>query len=93
MIFGPIMQKYAFGEFWTGVPFGIDLTDNKTLIAVIGWIIALIAIKKSSNPKGWIIFASVLMFIIYLIPHSVLGSELDYNEIDKQKNKIENSVE
>ena len=33
------------------------------------------------------------MFIIYLIPHSVLGSELDYNEIDKQKNKIEKSIE
>lgn len=93
MIFGPIMQKYAFGEFWTGIPFGIDLTDNKTLIAVIGWIIALTAIKKSANPKRWIIFASILMFIVYLIPHSVLGSELDYNEMDKQKNKIEQSAE
>lgn len=93
MIFGPIMQKYAFGEFWTGIPFGIDLTDNKTLIAVIGWIIALVAIKKSANPKRWIIFASILMFIVYLIPHSVLGSELDYNEMDKQQNKIEQSAE
>lgn len=93
MIFGPIVQKYAFGEFWTGVPFGIDLTDNKTLIAAIGWIIALIAMKKSANPKKWIIFASILMFVVYLIPHSVLGSELDYNEMDKQKNKIENNVE
>lgn len=93
MIFGPIMQKYAFGAFWTGVPFGIDLTDNKTLIAVIGWIIALIAVKKSANPKKWIIFASILMFVVYLIPHSVLGSELDYNEMDKQKNKIEKSDE
>jgi hypothetical protein len=93
MIFGPIMQKYAFGAFWTGVPFGIDLTDNKTLIAVIGWIIALVAIKKSANPKWWIIFASVLMLIIYLIPHSVLGSELDYKELDRQKNKIEKNIE
>ncbi len=93
MIFGPIMQKYAFGEFWTGIPFGIDLTDNKTLIAVVGWIIALVAIKKSGNPKRWVIFASILMFIVYLIPHSVLGSELDYNEMDKQKNKIEQSAE
>lgn len=93
MIFGPIMQKYAFGAFWTGVPFGIDLTDNKTLIAVIGWIIALIAMKKSENPKRWIIFASVLMFIIYLIPHSVLGSELNYDEMDKKKNQIENRTE
>jgi hypothetical protein len=93
MIFGPIVQKYAFGEFWTGIPFGIDLTDNKTLIAVIGWIVALVAMKKSANPKRWIIFASVLMFIVYLIPHSVLGSELDYNEMDKQKNKIEQGIE
>lgn len=93
MIFGPIMQKYAFGAYWTGVPFGIDLTDNKTLIAVIGWIIALIAMKKSTNPKRWIIFAAILMFVVYLIPHSVLGSELDYDELDKQKNKIEKNVE
>lgn len=93
MIFGPIMQKYAFGEYWTGIPFGIDLTDNKTLIAVIGWIIALVAMKKSANPKRWIIFAAVLMFVVYLIPHSVLGSELDYDQMDKQKNKIENNVE
>lgn len=93
MIFGPIMQKYAFGEFWTGVPFGIDLTDNKTLIAAIGWVIALIAMKKSANPKRWIIFASILMFVVYLIPHSVLGSELDYNEMDRQKNNIEKSIE
>lgn len=92
LIFGPIMQKYAFGEFWTGIPFGIDLTDNKTLVAVIGWIIALIALKKSAKPQRWIIFASILMFVIYLIPHSVLGSELDYNELDRQ-NKIEKRIE
>lgn len=91
MIFGPIMQKYSFGEFWTGIPFGIDLTDNKTLIAVIGWIFALIALKKSSRPHRWVIFASILMFIIYLIPHSVLGSELDYNQLDEQK-KIEQQM-
>lgn len=92
LIFGPLMQKYAFNEFWTGIPFGIDLTDNKTLIAVIGWIIALIALKKSVKPQRWIIFASILMFVIYLIPHSVLGSELDYNELDRQ-NQIEKRIE
>lgn len=89
MIFGPIMQKYAFGEYWAGIPFGIDLTDNKTLIAVLGWIIALIALKKSSKPNRWVIFAAILMFIIYFIPHSVLGSELDYSKIEKSTNSIE----
>lgn len=91
LIFGPITQLYAFGELWTGFPFGYDLTDNKTLIAFIGWLAAFIAVYKSAKPGRYIIFASVLMFIIFLIPHSLLGSELDYNELDKSKIKIENS--
>ena len=85
MILGPITQYYAFGEFWTGIPFGIDLTDNKTLIALIGWLIAAFALKKFSKPKWWIVSASVLVLIVFLIPHSVLGSELDYNKIDQNK--------
>jgi hypothetical protein len=82
MILGPVVQKYAFGEFWTGFPFGTDLTDNKTLIAFIGWIIALIAVFKSDKPKGYVIIAAVIMFIIFIIPHSLLGSELDYSSMD-----------
>ena len=88
-IFGPIVQKYAFDAFWTGFPFGHDLTDNKILVGFVGWLLALIAIYKFKNPKRWIVFASILMFIIFLIPHSVLGSELDYNELDAKTN-IEN---
>jgi hypothetical protein len=84
-ISGPIAQYYAFGEFWTGIPFGHDLTDNKILIGFTGWLLALIAIYKFKNPKRWIVFASILMFIIFLIPHSVLGSELDYSQLDKGK--------
>ncbi len=90
LILGPIVQLYAFGALWTGVPFGFDLTDNKTLIAFIGWLIALIAIYKSKKPKAWVLAASILLFVVYLIPHSVLGSELDYNKLDKQKNQKEN---
>jgi len=85
-IFGPIVQKYAFDAFWTGFPFGHDLTDNKILVGFIGWLLALIALYKFKNPKRWIVFASILMFIIFLIPHSLLGSELDYNELDRQTN-------
>ena len=29
VILGPIVQKYAFGAYWTGWPFGGDLTDNE----------------------------------------------------------------
>jgi hypothetical protein len=93
-IFGPIVQKYAFGEFWTGFPFGHDLTVNKILIGFLGWLLALIALYKFKNPKRWIVFASILMFIIFLIPHSLLGSELDYSEIDNKTNfEIQSNTE
>jgi hypothetical protein len=80
-VLGPIMQKYAFGEYWTGFPFGIDLTDNKALIAFIGWVAAFIAQYKSKKPGVWVLGAALLMLVVYLIPHSVLGSELDYSKM------------
>jgi len=86
-IFGPIMQYYAFGDAWTGIPFGYDLTDNKTLIAMIGWLVAFFMLKKSKNPKHWVLFAAILMFIVYLIPHSALGSEYDYSKAKQEQVK------
>jgi len=77
LIFGPIMQLYAFGELWTGFPVGKDFTDNKTLIALIFWVIAVVVNRKKQRPL-WIIIASVVMLAIYLIPHSMGGSELNY---------------
>jgi len=88
-IFGPFAQYFAFDAYWTGFPVGYDLTDNKILIALIGWLIAAVMIKKSPNPKRWIAFASILLFAVFLIPHSVLGSELDYNKLDEQQKNIE----
>jgi len=83
MILGPVMQEYAFGELWTGFPFGYDLTDNKTLIAMIGWFAAVyFGRKKPEQQNKWVVFASLLTFIIFIIPHSVLGSELDYSKMD-----------
>lgn len=89
LIFGPLTQLYAFGALWTGFPFGHDLTDNKTLIAFIGWIAALYAIYKLNKPRIWVIAASLITLIIFLIPHSLLGSELDYNKLDAEKGKTE----
>ena len=45
--------------------------------------------RKTQNPKRWVASASILLFAVFLIPHSVLGSELDYNKLDKQQKKIE----
>jgi len=84
MILGPLVQKFAFGEWWTGFPFGFDLTDNKTLIAMIVWAIAVIAGRKGKQAKGWVLAASIVTLVIFLIPHSLLGSELDYSQIENQ---------
>lgn len=79
MILGPLVLNYAFNEWWTGFPFGNDITDNKTLVAFIVWLAALIAVRKSKNPKRWILAASVITLLVFLIPHSLWGTELDYN--------------
>lgn len=78
MILGPIVQKYAFDALWTGVPLGWDLTDNKTLIAFVTWLGAIWAGRKSGKAHGWILAASIITLVIFIIPHSVLGSELKY---------------
>jgi hypothetical protein len=77
-VFGPLVQKLAFGTWWTGVPIGWDLTDNKTLIAMVIWIIAMVAGRRGRGARGWILAAAVLMLVVFLIPHSLLGSELTY---------------
>lgn len=79
MILGPIVQKYAFGEFWTGFPSGTDLTDNKTAFGMLAWIVALVASYRNKSARGWIIAAAVILLAVYLIPHSMFGSELDYS--------------
>ncbi len=88
MILGPIVQKFAFGAFWTGWPFGYDLTDNKTLIMWIVWVAAAVVLAKRPSPKDWlprgaVLLAAVVMMTMYLIPHSLRGSELDYSQLDE----------
>ena len=77
LVLGPIVQKYAFGVWWSGVPFGWDLTDNKLLIAFLVWLIAWWVNRKSER-RWWVVAAMVVHIIVYSIPHSAMGSELDY---------------
>ena len=78
MILGPVVQLYAFGDLWTGVPFGWDLTDNKTLIAFLFWILAVVMNRKKERPI-YTVVAAIVLLLIYSIPHSMFGSQLDYN--------------
>lgn len=82
LILGPIVQKFAFGKFWTGWPFGQDMTDNKTLVAFVGWLVAVLRLRKRRDAYLGAVVAAVLLLAVYLIPHSVFGSELNYLESD-----------
>ncbi len=83
MILGPIVQKNAFGAFWTGWPLGTDLTDNKTAAMWIAWIVAVVLLQRRREPRDRsartaVIVAALVMLAVYVIPHSLRGSQLDY---------------
>jgi hypothetical protein len=88
LILGPVVQKYAFDAYWTGWPFGTDLTDNKTLASVVMWVIAIWRVKKNPKQQWWIIIAVIVQLAIYLIPHSLLGSEIDYTKLEDAKQAV-----
>jgi hypothetical protein len=85
MLLGPLVQWYAFGAWWTGIPFGWDLTDNKTLFMLLCWIGVLIAVQRhremTRGSRRMIIVGAVVMFIVYLIPHSMFGTEVRLKEL------------
>lgn len=83
LILGPVVQKYAFDAYWTGWPFGHDLTDNKTIVSFVLWLIAWFVLRKNSENKVWPILAIIGMMAVYLIPHSVLGSEIDHTKTEQ----------
>jgi len=74
LILGPIVQLFAFDALWTGWPMGTDLTDNKTAVALLAWVVAGIALRKSDRSKTWALWAAIITFVVYLIPHSLFGS-------------------
>ncbi len=76
LIFGPWVQLYAFNELWAGVPFAWDLTDNKTLVAFLFWLLAYFMNRKKESPV-YTVVAAIVMLLVYSIPHSMYGSQLD----------------
>jgi len=85
LMLGPVVQKYAFDAYWTGWPWGTDLTDNKTIVAFLFWVFAfwrvrVDKIKNTNNAWKWVIVASVVLMAVYMIPHSAFGSEIDHTQ-------------
>lgn len=92
-LLGPWVQLYAFGDWWTGIPFGWDLTDNKTLVMWLAWFFALLVINRAvrrdpasgeagNRARLAVVAAAIVTVAVYLIPHSMAGSQLDYEAVD-----------
>jgi len=81
---GWILNYQAFGILWEGFPFGYDVTDNKTQIMFIFWIVtSLLAAgsvfrgdertdKLGARGFALAVIISVLVSIgVFLVPHSL----------------------
>ncbi len=79
---GMAMGYAVFGEPWTGLPIGGDVTDTKTLIVFIYWLVIVFLLKGTIFQRGrdWVsreafarltILGTALTALIYLIPHSI----------------------
>ena len=80
-VLGPIVQKYAFGVYWSGWPYGYDWTDNKVLVELVGWMVAAAVAWRARSPKvarAAVLVATAVTLAVYFIPHSIFGSEYDY---------------
>ena len=77
-VLGPIVQKYAFGAYWTGIPWGWDLTDNKTLFAGAAWLAAAWQMRRDREGRATAVVAAIITLAVFAIPHSVWGSEVKW---------------
>lgn len=82
---GWVMNAQTFGApWWEAFPFGWDITDNKTQLVFLYWIMVLILVYRSLftkdstrdliHPKlfAWLtVLGTFLTLGIYLIPHSL----------------------
>ena len=84
MLVGGLMTNYTFGGYWEGIPIGWDITDNKTLIILLYWLIMSILMKGTIfkkdeefnllRPKSLAIFTLtgvLLTILLYIVPHSI----------------------
>ena len=77
-VFGPVVQWYAFGVLWSGIPFGHDWTDNKVVFELVFWFIAAYMNRGSRRNRWSVYIAGIATLLVYFIPHSIFGSEYNY---------------
>ena len=72
---GWIIEKQVLGNYWEGIPFGWDITDSKTLIIMVLWLIFIILHRMSKISlrayARWVIINTLITILLFLIPHSL----------------------
>ena len=77
-VLGPLVQWYAFRVWWSGFPLGGDWTDNKVVVELLAWIVA-VAMNWGKRRNRWVVVgAGLVTLAVYFIPHSIFGSEYHY---------------
>jgi hypothetical protein len=79
-LFGPFVQKYAYGEFWSRVPFGFDLADYKILPAFLFWTWAFVANRRKER-RIPVLIAGIMTLLIFSIPQGLIDSVIMYSGI------------
>jgi len=81
---GWALNYFTFGSLWEAFPFGTDVTDNKSQITFLFWLVTLLLVKGTilgKNPSKnlvsektystMVIISFVVTVVMYLIPHSL----------------------
>jgi hypothetical protein len=81
---GFILNYQTFGPLWEGFPFGYDITDNKTQVIFVLWLVSMLLAWGSFIGKGEerdrlgrtglalaIIVCFVLSLALFILPHSL----------------------
>ncbi|MCD6379303.1 hypothetical protein J7M07_02500 [bacterium] len=81
---GFILNYQRFGPVWEGFPFGWDITDNKTQIIFLFWLITTFLVRGSFFGRGQegdvigkkqyavvVIISFIVTVGLYLVPHSL----------------------
>lgn len=81
---GFILNYQAFGVVWEGFPFGYDVTDNKTQIMFVFWLVSLLLVRGSFLGRGEerdtlgargfasaLILSFIVSLLLFIVPHSL----------------------
>ncbi|NQS96880.1 MAG: hypothetical protein HQ591_00345 [candidate division Zixibacteria bacterium] len=72
---GWVIEKQVLGNYWEGIPFGWDITDSKTLIILVLWLIFIILRRAGKISlktfARWVIINTIITILLFLIPHSL----------------------